>query len=144
MLPTTLAQSAGAPGLEAFISQMEVKYDLPRGILKAIIYVETKGNPKAFVREDGKSKHSSFGIMQIQYGSAKQVGFKGKPNELMQPHINIEYGAAYLRWLLDRSEENYSRALSCFNHGPFSIVCKTNKPTAYSMSILNALFATSR
>lgn len=122
----------------------EIKYELPEGILAAVTHVESSGNHKAIVHNDGKSGKTSYGLLQIQLASARTVGFKGRAGELMRPETNIEYGAKYLRWLLDTHNDNTAWALSCFNAGPNSFICKNKKYSPYVGLVLNAMIASSR
>jgi hypothetical protein len=130
----------------------EVKYGIPHGLLSALIEVESKWNVKAKVLKDGVSRHTSFGLTQIQLDSALFVqrkkaesnGYKitrknkVTAKELMIPEINIDYGAAYLKWLLVRHKNNVAWALSCYNAGPGSGICKAKKYSNYVGLILNA------
>lgn len=64
------------------------------------------------------SKANAIGIMQIQWpGTAKHLNVKNK-NELFEPCANIEYGARYLRQLLNQFNENVHLALAAYNYGP--------------------------
>lgn len=116
----------------------EIKYEIPTGLLSAMAYVESSGNHKAFVKHDGKGSMSSYGLLQLQLASARTVKFKGKAKELMNPETNIEYGAAYLRWLLETHENNVAWALTCWNTGPNSYVCRNKKYSSYVGLVLNA------
>jgi soluble lytic murein transglycosylase-like protein len=134
------------------IKAAEIKYNLPEGILKALVKVESSFNHKALVRNDGTSGRTSYGLTQIQLDGARLVQrIKAKeedislkkrdlitPKKLMNPETNIEFGAAYLKWLLDEHEDNVAWALSCYNAGPNSHICKSRKYSPYVGSILNA------
>lgn len=123
------------------VKAAEIKYELPDGLLDAVKHVESSGNHRAIVKKDGKSGKTSYGLFQIQYASAKTVGYKGAASALMDPEVNIEYGAKYLKWLLDTHGNNVAWALSCWNYGPNSTVCKTKKYSPYVGLVLNALIA---
>lgn len=117
---------------------MEVKYGLPKGILSAIIQVESAGSPDVVVKNDGISHKNSYGLLQIQYRTAKFMGFKGKSKELLQPEVNLEYGARYLAWILQNVAQNdVGRALVCYNAGPYSKACKGVQ--RYTSKVLTAL-----
>lgn len=134
----------------------EIKYDLPRGLLEAIVRTESSGNHKATNHNDGNSAQKSaglqiksYGLMQLQLDTAhlvqrikagKNVVFlkKGQKlpkttkaieyyvdgHDLLNPEINIDYGAAYLAWLLKNSKNDVALALTCWNVGPNSKICK--------------------
>lgn len=120
------------------IKDAELKHNIPEGLLHAIITVESKGNHKAFVKEDGSSKRASYGLLQLQLASAQLVGFKGKAKELMDPRVNIKYGAAYLAWLLNKSSHDTARALTGWNAGPNSELYRNKRYSSYSGLVLNA------
>jgi len=59
----------------------------------AVIWAESSG------RKDAKRKEDSFysyGLMQVTYRAALDVGFEGYPEDLMDPETNIKYGTRYL------------------------------------------------
>lgn len=134
--------------LPNLISANETKYDLPKGLLGALIQVESAGKIKAYNKDDGNSATKakgvvvpSHGLVQMQLGTArfiqaehaKAYGIKLKPSELitvkelMRPEVNVEYGAMYLRYLLKTHKNDVSWALSCYNGGLYSKSCKKGK-----------------
>lgn len=116
----------------------EIKYEIPKGLLSAIAHVESSGDHNAFVKRDGKGNKSSYGLLQLQLASARTVKFKGKAKELMNPETNIEYGAAYFRWLLETHSNNVAWSLTCWNSGPNSSACKNKRYSSYVGLVLNA------
>lgn len=135
--------------LKLFIPNMitaaEMKYDLPNKLLAALIQVESAGKHLAINKDDGNKalkdqgvKVTSHGLVQIQLGTAKMVQIeKAKAmgvdlnkkdiitaKQLMSPETNIEYGAMYLKWLLANHDNDISLALTCYNSGAFSRMCK--------------------
>lgn len=139
-VPSSLSGEPQAP-LKLMFSNVEQRYSLPSGILSALSYVESKHRASAFVRHDGKSHKASHGLVQIQMAAARQMGFKGTAKELMVPSVNIEYGAAYLNWLLMKKNKDVARALVCYNSGLHSSLCKSGLYTNYVGLVLNALVA---
>lgn len=120
------------------IKAAEIKYDLPQGLLQALVLTESSGNHKVFVKNDGSSNKTSYGLVQIQLDSARLIQrIKAKedgvllakrdfitPKKLMKPETNLDYGAAYLKWLLNTHKNDVSLALSCWNVGVNSSICK--------------------
>ena len=123
LILTLLTSSAQAFELNNIVRAAEIKYELPPGLLAAMVQVESAGNHKAYVKQDGASRKPSHGLLQVQLASARHVGFRGTVKELMRPEVNVEYGAAYLAWLLKESKGDYALALSCYNTGPYSTTC---------------------
>lgn len=153
----SIAQDIEAPvNVMALVQAAEVKYELPKGLLKAIVMVESGGRHTAKNMNDGNSAQKeaglvvhSLGLMQIQLDAAhviqrikaKRDGVvlinhaqkipTNKPyehyltaKELMRPEVNVDYGAAYLSWLLKNSKGDLAQALTCWNVGPGSKLCK--------------------
>lgn len=149
--------------LPSLIKASEIKYELPEGLLNAMISVESNGNHKAVNKNDGNSaqrgkglKIRSYGLMQMQLDAARLVqrlkakrdGLRLKkkdlvtPRQLMKPEVNVDYGAAYVKWLLDTHNGNVSLALTCFNSGPNSNLCKTKHYYGeYVGKVLNAMLS---
>tara|TARA_Y100000310_G_scaffold65095_3_gene60630 strand:+ start:5076 stop:5561 length:486 start_codon:yes stop_codon:yes gene_type:complete len=92
------------------------RYNLNPKLLAAIIMVESGGNPSA-TRYEARLGISSYGLMQILPTTAEQMGWKGKAEELLDPNINIYLGAKYLRYQLDRYENDLERAVLAYNTG---------------------------
>jgi hypothetical protein len=88
------------------------KYNLPLTLLLAVARGESNFNPRA------KSDRNCHGLMQIQWpGTARHLGVY-RLQALYDPCINIRAGAAYLREMLDRYNEDLHLALAAYNYGP--------------------------
>jgi soluble lytic murein transglycosylase-like protein len=48
-----------------------------------------------------------YGLMQILPATAREMGFRGNPNELLDPEVNLLYAGRYLRgaWLVSGGDE---------------------------------------
>ena len=64
---------------------------------------------------DGKT--NSYGVCQIKYETAQQLGFKGTAKQLMEPKNNIKYAAKYLARQLHRYNGNVNKAVIAYNRG---------------------------
>lgn len=84
-----------------FIRQAADKYNLDPRLIFATIMIESGGNTYA-IRHEPRINDASYGLGQILYGTAKGIGFKGKPTDLYNPEINIDLIAKYHRRNLDR------------------------------------------
>jgi soluble lytic murein transglycosylase-like protein len=69
---------------------------------------------------------ASYGVCQLKFNSAVQLGFKGTQEQLKNPKINIKYAALYLRYEQDRYGEDWVKLTSAYNAG--SYVESTKKP----------------
>ena len=60
---------------------------------------------------------TSWGLCQVMGATARQMGKKGWLTELCQPHVGLEYGAAYLSQMLGRAQGDTAGALLKYNGG---------------------------
>src|SRR4030042_291430 len=89
---------------------------IPDGLTLATIETESSFSPDA-IREEPAINDASRGLMQILYGTAKQVGFTGNPDDLFDPEINIRFGTAYQAWLYKRYGD-WNAVIHAYNEGP--------------------------
>lgn len=82
----------------------------PPALVKAVMQVESAGNPKA-VSDKGAS-----GLMQLMPGTAKDLGVKDR----FDPTQNVEGGSRYLQQLLSKYKKT-DLALAAYNWGPSNI-----------------------
>ncbi len=86
---------------EAIIRGHAEHYDLDPALLAAVVYTESKFDPHA------RSGAGAIGLMQLlpetAQGIAIRTGGSGfVVSDLLDPELNVRYGAWYLRHLLDR------------------------------------------
>jgi len=83
-------------------------------LTEAIIQSESRNKRKTVKKErDGRI---SYGLMQIEMETARQMGFRGTPRKLMIPWINIFYGVRYLKTQF-RNTRFIWDAVSAYNAG---------------------------
>ena len=91
------------------------KYNIPLALLLAVARGESNFDP------DAKSNKGCLGIMQIQWpGTANDLGITQK-SDLLDPCINIDAGAKYLSWLLERFRGDLYLAVAGYNYGPNAV-----------------------
>jgi len=105
LFPTTLKRIAR---YEKPINLYAEKYKLEPNLLKAVIYVESSGNP------DAASNKGAKGLMQLTDDTAEDMNVQN----VFDPMQNIEGGAKYLRQQLNTFQNNLSLALAAYNSGP--------------------------
>lgn len=88
---------------------------LPGGLLQSVCYVESNHRQYTISPHDGHT--TSYGACQIKYETAKDFGFKGSEEQLMQPLVNIFYAGAYLDHQIKRYKGNKYKAVSAYNCG---------------------------
>lgn len=106
--------------IDKIINKDNVSFNWPKecdnfdpDLILALKKVESNINPKA-IGDGGRS----FGLMQIQYTTAKGLGFKGKAKDLLDPYTNMKYGCMYLSKMYEKSDRNVYMALMAYNAGP--------------------------
>jgi soluble lytic murein transglycosylase len=90
-------------------------YRLNPALLAAVIEQESKFNA------DARSSTGAIGLMQLQPTTAEGIairtgGSKFVVSDLLNPEINVRYGAWYLRHLLDKYHDERT-ALAAYNAG---------------------------
>ena len=100
---------------EDIIRQQAREKRLDPALIAAVIYQESKFR-------DRTSHAGARGLMQITPGTARFIakrsgGIRFVEDDLATPQINIAYGSFYLRYLLDRYEDNRKLAIAAYNAG---------------------------
>ena len=90
-------------------------YELDAALLAAVVYRESKFDP------DARSRSGAIGLMQLLPDTARGIalhtgGKRFVVSDLLDPEINVRYGAFYLRRLL-RKYEDERLALAAYNAG---------------------------
>lgn len=75
--------------LDAMIVQQAKLHGVPERLVRRVVMRESRYNPQARNRR-------YWGLMQISYPTAKSMGFKGSPEELLNPLVNLTYAVPYL------------------------------------------------
>jgi peptidoglycan lytic transglycosylase len=104
---------------EDIIRQQAEAKKLDPALVAAVIFAESKFR-------DQTSSTGAKGLMQIQPETAKFIaqrsgGTAFEVADLGSPQINIQYGAYYLRYLMDRYGENKVLAVAAYNGGETNV-----------------------
>ena len=137
------------------IEAAAARFGLDPDLVEAIVLTESAGKTHAYRYEpqfwakylapkpEWQHEHpervsASYGLMQVLYVVAKEVGFKqSAPEYLFVPDIGLEFGCRKLRQLLDWSKGNREQALAAYNGGK-----KANtKPPYRNQTYVNRVLA---
>jgi soluble lytic murein transglycosylase len=104
---------------EEYVVGHAENYRLEPQLLAAVIYQESKFDP------DARSSSGAVGLMQLLpetgQGIADRTGGDAwRPEDLLEPELNIRYGAWYLRHLLDKYGSE-ALALAAYNAGQTNV-----------------------
>lgn len=95
-------------------------FDVPTDKILALIQSESQGNPRAI------SCVGARGLMQVM-----PFHYNGPADDLYNIHVNVYYGTKYLKWCLQFSNNDFSRAIIAYNAGPLM------KPQHYPTNLRN-------
>lgn len=98
--------------LRGVFASAGAQYGLPRGLLEAVAYRESRFRPD-IINGTTRSSAGAVGIMQIIPRWHPEVGEAGA----LDPHRAIPYAAKYLRQLRDQFG-TWTLALAAYNWGP--------------------------
>ncbi|HEY7266621.1 MAG TPA: lytic transglycosylase domain-containing protein [Solirubrobacterales bacterium] len=104
---------------EDIIRQQAAEKGVPADLIAAVIYSESRFR-------DQTSHAGARGLMQITPSTAKLIeqlsgGQTFRFEDLSDPDINIRYGTFYLRYLLDKFDQNEVAALAAYNAGETNV-----------------------
>ncbi|WP_425045551.1 transglycosylase SLT domain-containing protein [Primorskyibacter sp. S87] len=97
------------PELRKKINYWSDYYEVPRELVHRVVIRESTHRPHAINRP-------YYGLMQILPATARSMGFRGQPQDLLDADTNLEFSVKYLRgaWLIsdgshDNAVKHYSR-----------------------------------
>ncbi|MBW4708514.1 lytic transglycosylase domain-containing protein [Roseobacter sp. YSTF-M11] len=98
------------PELRRLINQYADLYELPRPLVHKLAIRESTHRP--WVRNG-----PYYGLLQILPQTARTMGFRGAPNDLLDAETNLKYAGKYLRgaWLLSDGQQD--RAIMWYARG---------------------------
>jgi soluble lytic murein transglycosylase-like protein len=98
------------PALRALIERAAAENEVPVALLQRVIRRESSHNPAA-------RNGPYYGLMQILPQTARTMGFRGEPAQLLDAQTNLRYGTRYLRgaWLL--ADGSFDKAIHWYSRG---------------------------
>ena len=109
--PASTASAELAVSWQSFIDEAATRFSVPASWIRAVIQIESKGNPKAL------SPKGAVGLMQLMPNTYAELRIRyGLGADPTDPHDNIVAGTAYLRDMHERfGREGFFAA---YNAGP--------------------------
>ncbi|HEY8610962.1 MAG TPA: transglycosylase SLT domain-containing protein, partial [Roseomonas sp.] len=95
----------------AALTQWAVHAGIPPALADAVAFVESAYNPRAV------GSAGELGLMQVLPATAAMLGFRGGPEDLMEPGTNLRYGVEYLAGAWRRSGGDVCWALTKYRSG---------------------------
>jgi soluble lytic murein transglycosylase-like protein len=102
------ATAAGKGNWDAHVAKYSERYGLDEALIRAVIQVESAGNPKA------RSRKGAMGLMQLMPKTAAMLGV----SDAYDPEQNIRGGIKYLSQLSDKYDGDLVKVLAAYNAGP--------------------------
>lgn len=98
------------PELRRLIEKYANVYDLPVDLVHRLAVRESTHRPAA-------RNGPYYGLLQISVPTARSMGFKGTPNDLLDAETNLTYAGKYLRgaWLL--ADGSFDEAVKWYSRG---------------------------
>lgn len=98
------------PELRLLIEKYAKVYDVPVDLVHRLAVRESTHRPSA-------RNGPYYGLLQISVPTARGMGFKGQPNDLLDAETNLIYAVKYLRgaWLL--SDGSFDTAVKWYSRG---------------------------
>lgn len=87
LLYSSIAQSAS---VEEVIRKVAIEEEVPAPLLSAICWVESKHNVEAYNYNDGGAGNAAFGVCQVLYNTAKDLGFPVNPGCVLDFRIEVK------------------------------------------------------
>ncbi len=85
-------------------------YDVPHSLVHRVVQRESDYNPKA-------RNGPYYGMMQILPQTATTMGFRGKPEDLLDADTNLKYGVKYLRGAYLVADGDQAEAVGWYARG---------------------------
>lgn len=93
-------------------------FKVSSSLLLAICTHESGGLKNVLVPHDHGTP--TYGICQVKAGTAEMFGYKNEGTGLMDPATNAKYAALYLRYQLDRYDQDPCMSVAAYNAGSFN------------------------
>jgi len=107
-LPAAAAETSDS--LHALIAKHAKANGVPESLVHRVVRRESNYNPRAYSR-------GNWGLMQIQHGTARGMGYTGSAAGLLDANTNLSYAVPYLANAYRVAGGNPDRAVSLYASG---------------------------
>ncbi|WP_226689734.1 lytic transglycosylase domain-containing protein [Ruegeria arenilitoris] len=108
--PLTRLYPGETPELRVMINETADANGVPRSLVHRVIQRESDYRPNA-------RNGPYYGLMQILPATARQMGFRGQPSDLLDAQTNLTYAVRYLRGAWMVSDGNEPEAVMWYARG---------------------------
>lgn len=111
-LQPAFAQSRppGKQTLKSIVARHAKANGVPTPLAHAVVTIESGYRPRIIHR-------GNYGLMQIRLGTARSLGFRGHPRQLLAPEVNVRYGMLYLARAWRSSRRNVCGTVKRYQTG---------------------------
>lgn len=117
----TRARATAPDAVATVIREAAKRYALPEALLTAVVAVESGFDPNAV------SPKGARGLMQLMPDTARRFAVR----DVFAVRDNVHGGAAYLKELVDRFENDLSLALAAYNAGEGAVLRAGRRVPSY-------------
>ncbi|MHB8886134.1 MAG: transglycosylase SLT domain-containing protein [Methylovirgula sp.] len=100
--------------LDQLIAHYALVHGIPERLVRRVVARESGFNPHLVHKR-------YYGLMQITYQSARTMGYKGRPNGLLDPKVNLTYAVPYLANAYRAANGNETRAVRLYAAGYYYV-----------------------
>jgi hypothetical protein len=104
------AEPARPTTYDEFIAHQAEMHGVPEPLVHRIVKRESRYNPRLV-------HNRCYGLMQIKYATARSMGYKGAPQGLLDPQVNMTYAIPYLSNAYRVADGDEDRAVALFAGG---------------------------
>ena len=104
----------------------------------SIAIAKTESNLKTdTITYEPKVNGYSYGLFQVRYITAKDLGYNGSKKDLLDVDINIKYGIKHIKRCMDKYGEDLNKVSCCYNAGLYrkAKVCKSDQVKLYQSKV---------
>jgi soluble lytic murein transglycosylase-like protein len=97
--------------LDTMIARHAQMNGLPEALVHRVVIRESRYSPRVI------GAGGAMGLMQIKYGTAREMGYTGSPAGLLDAETNLTYAVRYLAGAYRVAGGNADRAVANYAHG---------------------------